>query len=167
MRGFPLAPALLPARREEGSRLLCGYHRRVMLRMRAMSCGQVRLLIAGDPHTHFADVEENLVHCSECSKLHDASVAFEDLLLRALSLWDFPKIPGRSATRGGSALAAFPATDPSKSEPATSKQPRHWGVGIGLAAALVIGAPLWLAQPPATWAAQAQKACEAAEAKKN
>jgi hypothetical protein len=119
-----------------------------------MNCEQVRLLIAGDPHTHYADVEEHLVHCSECSKLHDATVAFEALLMRALYLPAFPEIPGRSATRRGGALAAFPAANSSKTEPATFKRPRRWGVGIGLAAALVTGFLLWLAQPPATWAAE-------------
>jgi len=105
--------------------------------MRGMNCEAARLLIGGDPHTHYAEVAEHIGHCEECAEFRNATLAFATVLTRALSFAPVSPVAASRAT----ARRAF-------------KQPRRWGVGIGLAAALITGFLLWLAQPPETLAAQ-------------
>jgi hypothetical protein len=117
-----------------------------------MICDEATVLIGGDPQTVSPELNEHLRCCRDCSHLREQMLGFDMQLRSAL---EFCLYPAGTASPGPDALAAGmrPRTLPRKA-PWQSARARKWGLGIGLAAGLMLGVALWLSQPRDTLAAE-------------
>jgi hypothetical protein len=117
-----------------------------------MICDEATVLIGGDPQTVSPELNEHLRCCGDCSHLREQMLGFDMQLRSAL---EFCLYAAGTASPGPDALAAGkrPRTLPRKA-PWQSARARKWGLGTGLAAALMLGVALWLSQPRDTLAAE-------------
>ena len=117
-----------------------------------MICDEATVLIGGDPQTVSPELNEHLRTCHDCSHLREQMLGFDMQLRSALEL---RVSPAGTASPGPDARAVevSPRTVPRKA-PWQSARARKWGLGIGLAASLMLGVALWLSQPRDTLAAQ-------------
>ena len=93
-----------------------------------MICDEASVFIGGDPQTVSPELNEHLRCCRGCSHLREQMLGFDMQLRRALELSLYPAVTARKAHW-------------------QSARARKWGLGIGLAASLVLGVVLWLSQP--------------------
>ena len=100
-----------------------------------MICDEASVFIGGDPRTVSPELNEHLRCCRGCSHLREQMLEFDMQLRRALELSPYPAVTARKAHW-------------------RSARARKWGLGIGLAASLVLGVALWLSQPRDTLAGQ-------------
>jgi hypothetical protein len=117
-----------------------------------MICDEATVLIGGDPQTVSPELNEHLRTCRYCSHLHEQMLGFDMQLRSALELRLYPAgmtSSGPDALAVGVSSRALP-----KKAPWQSARARKWGLGIGLAASLMLGVALWLSQPRNTLAAQ-------------
>lgn len=118
-----------------------------------MICDRARLLIGGDPQTLSVELEEHLHRCSDCPEFRQRMLELDVRLQRALAI---------SAVRGLRQPQAFSDTptrfgrlrQTSKWQAPALIRSRARSMGIGLAATLLMGAALWLSQPPQTLASE-------------
>jgi Protein of unknown function (DUF3379) len=117
-----------------------------------MTCDEATVFIGGDPLTVSPELNEHLRCCRGCSHLRVQMLGFDTQLRRALELSLYPAV---TVSPGPDALAAgVSSRTPPRKAPWRSARARKWGLGIGLAASLVLGVALWLSQPRDTLAAQ-------------
>ena len=117
-----------------------------------MICDEATVLIGGDPQTVSPELNEHLRTCHDCSHLREQMLGFDMQLRSAL---EFRLSPAGTASPGPDALAArVSSRTPPRKAPWQAARARKWGLGIGLAASLMLGVALWLSQPRDTLAAQ-------------
>lgn len=119
-----------------------------------MICDRARLLIGGDPQTVSVELNEHLQRCSYCPQFRERMVELDVRLLRAFAAGTADSLrlqpPALSATIASSGRLGRP----SKWQVPTLIRSRTWSMGIGLAAALLMGVALWLGEPPPTLGAE-------------
>ena len=117
-----------------------------------MICDEATVLIGGDPQTVSPELNEHLRTCHDCSHLREQMLGFDMQLRSALEL---RLHPAGTTSRGPNvrAVDVSPHMLPRKA-PWQAVRARKWGLGIGLAASLMLGVALWLSQPRDTLAAQ-------------
>jgi hypothetical protein len=144
-----------------------------------MTHDEARELIGSDPDETSAELLAHLHTCPECQAYREEMLALNAKLRRALEL-DWQKVQ-KAAAPGGpptgllsigetpgvlgaqrTAAPALPADRPNVSvlkrkapaPVAKHKRPRLFAFAASIAAALVIGATLWLSRPPVSLAAE-------------
>lgn len=113
-----------------------------------MICGEAWVLIGGDPATVPVELRNHLRTCSDCLNLRARTLAFEVRLRRALELEVSPLTP--RLLSDDSAGAREIATRPLPFWKRALRKPVRrgkWNVGIGLAAAVLMGLALWVSRP--------------------
>jgi hypothetical protein len=117
-----------------------------------MICDEATVFIGGDPQTVSPELDEHLRCCRDCSHLREQMLGFDMQLRCALELRLYPAgtaSPGPDALAVGLSSRKLP-----RKAPWQSARAREWGLGIGLAASLMLGVALWLNPPRDTLAAQ-------------
>jgi hypothetical protein len=113
-----------------------------------MNCEEAWVLIGGDPATVQVELRDHLRTCSDCLNLRARTLTFEVRLRQALELEVSPLTP--RLLSGDSAVTREIATrTPPLWKRALRKPARRgkWSVGIGLAAAVLMGLALWINRP--------------------
>ena len=138
-----------------------------------MTHDEARELIGADPDDASAELLEHLKTCPECQAYREEMLALNAKLRRALEL-DWQKVqktapPGGPPTGLRTAAPALPAdrpnvtadvanvTVPKRKAPAPvskHRRPRLFAFAASVAAAVVVGATLWLSRPPTSLAAE-------------
>jgi len=130
-----------------------------------MTHDEARELIGADPDGASAELLEHLKTCPQCQAYREEMLALNAKLKRALEL-DWQKVQG-TAPPGGPpmpmptpppAAANRAIVTPLQRKPrapvAKHKRPRLFAFAASIAAALVVGATLWLSRPPESLAAE-------------
>jgi hypothetical protein len=138
-----------------------------------MTHDEARELIGAEPDAASAELLEHLKTCPECQAYREEMLALNAKLRRALEL-DWQKVqktapPGGPPTGLRTAAPALPADRPNvtadtanvtvlkRKAPAPvvkHRRPRLFAFAASIAAALIIGATLWLSRPPTSLAAE-------------
>ena len=116
-----------------------------------MICDRARLLIGGDPQTVSVELDEHLQRCSDCPQFRERMLELEVRLQRAFAAGPVNSL--RLQPLELSDTIANPIR-PSKSAVPPRIRSRTWSMGIGLAAALLMGVALWRGHPPPSLGAE-------------
>lgn len=102
-----------------------------------MNCLDVRRALGAEPHVRTPELEAHLAGCAACARHADELARFDALLLDAL------RLPVPTANADATRLPAATIPAPLR---------RGWGALAAIAATVVIGLSVWLAQPRAALA---------------
>jgi hypothetical protein len=97
-----------------------------------MNCLDARRALGAEPHVRTPELEAHLAGCAACARHAEELARFDALLLEAL------RVPVPSVTPGATRVAAPSIPVPLR---------RGWGALAAVAATVVIGLSVWLAQP--------------------